>query len=177
MCFFIRVTSVEYKFNLGEIRKIKLVEKMNDLGIMSSLLSVSNIDDMEFFLDIKKFLLERSIPKLEFSNKYFDVTNSIIWGTSIFWIYDGMMCVKDIDRFSNLSLVEAKKLLHDIERKGDDPIIFIRDKVLGKHISGNHRWHVKEKYYRSNKDKFEKNPYWYLTSTQLYIGLRPDQAR
>jgi hypothetical protein len=108
MCFFITVTSVEYKFNLGEIRKINLVEKRNDLGIMSSLLSVSNIDNTEFFLDIKKFLPERSIPKLEFSNKYYDLTNSIIWGTSIFWIYDGMMCVRDIDRFSNLSLVEAK---------------------------------------------------------------------
>ena len=35
------------------------------------------------------------------------MTNSIIWGTSIFWIFDGMMCVKDIDRFSNMSLVEA----------------------------------------------------------------------
>ncbi len=60
-----------------------------------------------FFLDIKKFLPERYIPKLEFSNKYFELTNSIIWGTSTFWIYDGMMCVKDIDRFSNMSLVEA----------------------------------------------------------------------
>ena len=107
MCFFSTVTSVEYKFNLGEIRKTSLVEKRNDLGIMSTLLSVSNIDDMEFFLDIKKFLLERCTPKLEFSNKYYELTNSIIWGSSIFWIYDGMMCVKDIDRFSNMSLVEA----------------------------------------------------------------------
>jgi len=108
MCFFSTVTSVEYKFNLGEIRKTYLVEKRNDdLGIMSSLLSVSNSDDMEFFLDIKKFLPERCIPKLEFSNKYFELTNSIIWGSSIFWIYDGRMCVKDIDRFFNMSLVEA----------------------------------------------------------------------
>jgi hypothetical protein len=98
---------VEYKFNLGEIRKAKLVEKRNDLGMMSNCLSVKNIDDNEFFLDIKKFLPERCIPNLEFSNKYFDLTNSIIWGTSIFWIFDGMMCVKDIDRFSNMSLVEA----------------------------------------------------------------------
>ncbi len=75
---------------------------------MSSLLSVINIDDIEYFLDNKKVLPERCIPKLEFSNKYFELTNSIIWGTSIFWIFDGMMCVKDIDRFSNMSLVEAK---------------------------------------------------------------------
>ena len=72
---------------------------------------------------------------------------------------------------------QFEKLLHDIEKKGDDPIIFIRDEVLGKHISGNHRWHIKEKYRRSHTDKFEKNPYWFLTLTQLYIGLRPDQAR
>ncbi len=107
-CFFQTVTSVEYKFNLGEIRNTKLAEKRNDLGIMSSLLRVKNIDDIEFFLDIQKFLPERCIPNLEFSNKYFELTNSMIWGTSNFWIFDGMMCVKDIDRFSNMSLVEAK---------------------------------------------------------------------
>jgi hypothetical protein len=78
------------------------------MGIMLCLLRVKNIDDIEFFLDIKKFLPERCIPKLEFSNKYFELTNSMIWGTSIFWIFDGMMCVKDLDRFSNMSLVEAK---------------------------------------------------------------------
>jgi hypothetical protein len=65
---------------------------------------------------------------------------------------------------------EFEKLLHDIEKIGDDPILCIRDKVLGKHIYGNHRWHVKEKYFRTNKDKLERNPYWFLTSTQLYIG-------
>ncbi len=65
---------------------------------------------------------------------------------------------------------EFENILHDIERSGDDPIIFIKDKVLGKHISGNHRWHVKEKYRLYNTDKFEKNPYWFLTLTQLYIG-------
>jgi hypothetical protein len=73
---------------------------------------------------------------------------------------------------------QFEKLLQHIEKKGDDPIIFIRDDVLGKHISGNHRWHIKEKYRRGqNGDKFDKNPYWFLTLTQLYIGLRPDQAR
>ena len=72
---------------------------------------------------------------------------------------------------------QFEKLLQHIEKKGDDPIIFIRDDVLGKHISGNHRWHIKENYRFLNRDKFEKNPYWFLTLTQLYIGLRPDQAR
>ena len=64
-----------------------------------------------------------------------------------------------------------------MEKKGTDPIIFIRDKVIGKHISGNHRWFVKQKYLRANPEKFEINPYWFLTLTQIYIGLRPDQAR
>ncbi len=73
---------------------------------------------------------------------------------------------------------QFEKLLQHIEKKGGDPIIFIRDDVHGKHISGNHRWHIKEKYRRGqNADKFDKNPYWFLTLTQLYIGLRPDQAR
>jgi hypothetical protein len=30
-----------------------------------------------------------------------------MWGTSIFWVCDGMMCVKDIVQFSNMSLKEA----------------------------------------------------------------------
>ncbi len=50
---------------MGEIREANLVEKRNDMKIMSSCLGVTNIDDIEFFLDIKKFLLERCIPKLE----------------------------------------------------------------------------------------------------------------
>ncbi len=51
---------------------------------------------------------------------------------------------------------QFEKLLHDIEKKGDDPIIFIRDEVLEKHISGNHQWHIKEKYRLYNSEKFEK---------------------
>ncbi len=57
------VTSVEYKFNLGEIRKASIVEK--------------------------------------------EISKPSIWSTTIFWVYDGMMCVKDIVRFSNMSIKEA----------------------------------------------------------------------
>ncbi len=31
-------------------------------------------------------------------------------------------------------------LLKSIKKKGEDPIIFIQDKLQGKHISGNHRY-------------------------------------
>ena len=67
-----------------------------------------NDDDAEFFLDIKKFLPERCIPEFRFSKRFTEFTNSNIWGTTIFWVYDGMMCVKDIVRFSNMSLKEAE---------------------------------------------------------------------
>ena len=66
-----------------------------------------NEHDTKFVLDIKKFLPERSIPKFQFKQRYTEITNSNIWGTSIFWVYDGMMCVKDIVRFSNMSIKEA----------------------------------------------------------------------
>jgi hypothetical protein len=69
---------------------------------------VVNDDDAEFFLDIKKFLPERCIPEFRFSKRFTEFTNSNIWGTTIFWVYDGMMCVKDIVRFSNMSLKEAE---------------------------------------------------------------------
>jgi hypothetical protein len=64
-----------------------------------------------------------------------------------------------------------------VENRGEDPIVFIRDKIHGKHISGNHRWFIKERYRQVHKEKFDKNPYWHLTLSQIYVGLRPDQAR
>jgi hypothetical protein len=77
--------------------------------------------------------------------------------------------------------IESKKefetLLREIEASGEDPMLFIRDYVHGKHISGNHRYHVKQNYMIQNRDKFLSKPYWYLTLSQLYIGLRSDQAR
>ncbi len=68
-------------------------------------------------------------------------------------------------------------LLLSVENGGEDPIVFIRDKICGKHVSGNHRWFIKERYRHENKEKFQKNPYWHLTLAQVYVGLRPDQAR
>ena len=101
------VTSVEYKYNLGEIQNASIVEKKSENGALYNLLCVANEHNTEFFLDIKKFLPERSIPKFKFQQRYTEITNSNIWGTSIFWVYDGMMCVKDIVRFSNMSIKEA----------------------------------------------------------------------
>jgi hypothetical protein len=60
---------------------------------------------------------------------------------------------------------------------GEDPMLFIREEVRGKHISGNHRYHVKQNYMLEYREKFCSKPYWYLTLSQLYIGLRSDQAR
>jgi hypothetical protein len=70
----------------------------------------------------------------------------------------------------NRSAFEA--LLLSVKNGGEDPIVFIRDKIYEKHISGNHRWFIKERYRQVNKDKFDKNPYWHLTLAQVYVGLR-----
>ena len=83
------------------------MDKKNENGALYSLLSVVNVDDAKFFLDIKKFMPERCIPEFQFQKRYTQFTNSNIGGTSIFWVYDGMMCVKDIVRFSGISLNEA----------------------------------------------------------------------
>jgi hypothetical protein len=40
-----------------------MVEKKSENGALYNLLSVVKDDDAEFFLDIKKFLPERYIPK------------------------------------------------------------------------------------------------------------------
>jgi hypothetical protein len=78
---------------------------------------------------------------------------------------------QSINGASNKS--EYEELLKEIERNANDPTVFIRDRAIGKH----NRWFVKQRYWHTNKEKFQKNPYWFLTLTQLYIGLRPGQAR
>ncbi len=75
------------------------------------------------------------------------------------------------------SKADFEKLLTELEDKKEDPLTFIRDKLKGKHISGNHRWEVKERYFKENSRTFESKPFWFLTFTQIYIGLRPDHAR
>jgi len=37
-------------------------------------------------------------------------------------------------------------MLLSFENGGEDPIVFIRDKIYGKNISGNHLWFIKERY-------------------------------
>ncbi len=72
---------------------------------------------------------------------------------------------------------DFESLLIEIEKSGEDPILFIRDEVRGNHIFGNHRYHVKHNYMIQHPDKFRSKPYWYLILSQIYIGLRSDQAR
>ena len=77
--------------------------------------------------------------------------------------------------------VKARKafetLLTNIEKEGKDPMIFIRDHLKGKHISGNHRYMIKQRFFANNEGEFNKKNYWNITITQLFIGLRSDQAR
>ncbi len=80
-----------------------------------------------------------------------------------------------MSRIDNKQDFEA--LLIEIEKSGEDPMLFIREEVRGKHMYGNHRYHVKYNYTIQHPDKFRSKPYWYLTLSQIYIGLRPDQAR
>jgi len=70
-----------------------------------------------------------------------------------------------------------ESLLLSVQNGREDPIVFMRDTIHGKYISGTHRWFINERYRQENKEKFEKTPYWHLTLSQVYIGLRPDQAR
>ena len=39
---------------------------------------------------------------------------------------------------------EFKSLLVEIEASGEDPMLFIREEVNGKHISRNHRYYVEQ---------------------------------
>ena len=68
-------------------------------------------------------------------------------------------------------------LPNNIESSGEDPMVFIREEVKGYHISRDHRYWVKQAYGRENHENVLQKPYWNLTLSQIYIGLRSDQAR
>ena len=72
---------------------------------------------------------------------------------------------------------DLKLLLVEIEASDKDPKLYIRKEVHGKHISGNHIYCVKQNYMFQHREKNCSKPYWNLTLTQIYIGLRSDQAR
>ena len=71
--------------------------------------------------------------------------------------------VKTLPQPNEMIGVENRKdfedLLKSIKKKGEDPIIFIQDKLQGKHISGNHRYEKKkkQKYMESHKAKLARN--------------------
>ncbi len=72
---------------------------------------------------------------------------------------------------------EFEDLLLSLGGSGDDPILFMRENVAARHISGNHRFEIKENYKRDYPDLYEVQPFWYLTLTHFFLGLRPDQTR
>ena len=67
---------------------------------------------------------------------------------------------------------EFESLLAKIEASDEYPMIFIREEVPGKHISGNHIYYVKQNYMLQYREKFCSKPYWNLTLSQTYIRLR-----
>ena len=69
---------------------------------------------------------------------------------------------------------EFEILLIKIEASGEHPMLFIREAVHGKHISGNHRHRVKQNCMLENRENICTKPCWHLTLSQLYIGLRSD---
>jgi hypothetical protein len=75
------------------------------------------------------------------------------------------------------SKTDFESLHVEIEASGEDPMLFIREEVHGKYVPRNHRYYVKQNYMPQHREKLCSKPYWNLTLTQIYIGLRSDQAR
>ena len=101
------VTSIEYKFSLGEICDALFHEAMLCDGAQVELLEVVNATEHKFFLDINKLLPERCIPDFILSWNDSSVTNSSLWSPVIFWISDGYICQRDIFRYSNMRVSDA----------------------------------------------------------------------
>ena len=59
-------------------------------------------------MDIEKFIPERCVPEFTFDFVDFDETkNETLWSPSIFWMFDGKSCERDIIRFSRMSIRQA----------------------------------------------------------------------
>ena len=82
---------------------------------------------------------------------------------------------------------EMEARLKKFEEEGGDPFDKLRE-LPGRHISGNHRWEIKEEYreemrkrYGGDPDKYkqhyEEKRFWSDTWTQVYIGLSALQTR
>jgi len=82
---------------------------------------------------------------------------------------------------------DIEEKLVELEGKGHDPFKLIGE-LPGRHISGNHRWEIKEEYreelitkYGEDSEKYkmlyEEKRFWSDTWTQLFIGLSALQAR
>jgi hypothetical protein len=110
------VTSIEYKFSLGEICDASFYEAMLCDGAQLELLEVVNATEHKLFLDIHKFLPERCIPDFILSWNDSSITNSNLWSPVIFWISDGYSSQRDIFRYSNMRV--------------SDPISFFCEDVI-----------------------------------------------
>ena len=79
---------------------------------------------------------------------------------------------------SDVSCVaDVIKMLETVAKDNGDWQSFLLRKILGRHISGNHRQMVKEHIRDKYPDNFKTEPYWNQTLTHLFIGLSPGQAR
>ena len=82
-------------------------------------------------------------------------------------------------RFGKIVKQDLKEMLKSVPNTNYDQAIFRN--VKGYHISGNHRWAVKEGMRNSSLDTGRKdylgNSYWNCTLAQFFVGLSPEQAR
>jgi len=101
------VTSIKYKFSLGEICDALFHEAMLCDGEHMELLKVVNATRNKFVLDVHKFLPKRCIPNFILLWNDSPVTNSNLWSPVIFWISDGYSCQRDLFRYSNMGVSNA----------------------------------------------------------------------
>ena len=82
-------------------------------------------------------------------------------------------------RFGKIVKRDLKEMIRSVKDANYDQAIFRN--VKGYHISGNHRWAVKEGMRNSSLEAEQKeyleNSYWNCTLAQIVVGLSPGQAR
>ena len=100
-------TSPEYIFNLGVIEDATFVKEIGINGSTYSVLKVENTEEISFFLDIGKFIPGRCVPEFTFDYVDKTISNETLWSPSIFWMFDGKSCEREIIRFSRMTIRQA----------------------------------------------------------------------
>lgn len=81
------------------------------------------------------------------------------------------------DESSGVKIGMLRGDFEELLKSKNDWRYFVKNNLRGKHISGNHRWRIKQWMKETNSDVFEEKEYWNVTITQIFAGCTNWQTK